>query len=368
MTARTRFLPAVTGTLVLTLGLAACGGSSEPATSAAGTALLRAAERAGADADAVSFRQRTITRSRPDATGRADEEFARRGDDSLVATEYDDGGRLEVRRVGGVVYVRSDLRLATGARAPWLRIEPDADLGAWLGVLGSDVLAPTPGAVSDLLAADVDRVTGLGRGEAGARRLRVVPEEIADGERPTAILVRRAAPEFSGREATVFAGGEQVARRTYTDVRWGVRATAITVPDGAVSVDDVRDPQADALPAAIRRAPGALPDGWSLRTVVGITPSQGDGTCQQVLTLYAPTGRPLSAGYLALYLKAAGCPTPPAPGSARLTAGASTGWIGQDGAATIGALTVDGVSVRFRTTLGERDLARVLATWSPLPT
>lgn len=359
MTARTARFGAV---VALALVLAACGGgSSEPATSAEGTALLRAAERAGAASDAVSFRQRTV------AAGRADEEFVRRGDDSLVATEYDDGGRNEVRRVDGVVYVRSDLRLATGQRAPWIRLEPDADLGLWLGVLGDDLLAPTPREVSELLAAGVDRVTALRRRGTGARRLAVVPEEVADGERPTSILIRRDEPAFSGRSAGVFAGDEQVARRTYAALRWGARAEAITVPEGAVPVDGVRDPQAGALPEAVRRAPAALPAGWSLRSVVGITPSQGDGTCQQVLTLYAPAGEPLAAGYLAVYLKAPGCPTPAATGSARFTAGTNVGWIGQDGAATIGGLTVDGVSLRFRTTLAERDLARVLATWGPLP-
>lgn len=353
----------VFGALACALVLGACGGgSSEPATSAAGTALLTAATRAGAASDAVSFRQQTIS------AGRADETFARRGEDSLVATEYDDGGRNEVRRVGDVVYVRADLRLATGQSAPWIRLDPGADRETWIALLGDDLLAPTPREVSDLLGAGVERVTGVRRGDAGARNLAIVPEAIDAGERPTSILVRRAEPAFVGRTADVYAGGERVARRTYIGVRWGDRAEAITAPDGALPIDGVRDAQAAALPATIRRGPAALPAGWSLRAVVGITPSQGDGTCQQVLTLYAPTGRPLSAGYLALYLKAAGCPTPPAPGSARFTAGTNTGWIGQDGAVTVGAVTVDGVSVRFRTTLAEPDLARLLATWGPLPT
>jgi len=364
MTARTARRRSVVLASVVLLGLPACGGgsSAEPTTSSgAGSALLRAATRAGAASDAVSFQQRTIS------AGRAEEVFARRGDDSLVATEYDDGGRNEVRRVDGTVYVRSDLRLTAGGPAPWIRIDAGVDADRWIDLLGDDLLAPTPGEVSGLLAAGVDRVTAVRRAGPGARTLVVRPVAVADGERPTSIRIRRTRPAFVGRVAGLFVDGERVARRTYAAVRWGDRAEAITVPAGTVAIDGVRDPQVLALPAAVRRAPAALPAGWGLRAAVGITPSQGDGTCQQALTLYAPAGRPLADGYLAVYLKAAGCPTPAGAGSAPFTAGANAGWIGQDAGSTVGGLTVDGVSVRFRTSLPERDLAPVLATWTPLP-
>lgn len=363
MTARTARLAAVVvSSLAVTAGLAACsdGTSGAERTSQRGTALLAEARALGAVASAVSFEQRTI------GGAQAAEEYARRGDDSLVVTQYDDGGRNEVRRVSGVVYVRADLQLATGQQAPWVRIDPGADLPTWITILGDDLLAPTPGASADLLAAGVARVTAV-TPDGAVSALSITPRRIVNGERPTSISVTTAtgAASFSGRSASVMVDGRVAATRTYSKVRWGDAAAPITAPAGAVAVEVVRDPQASALPAAVRRAPGALPAGWSLRSVVGITPSQGDGTCQQVLTLYAPTGQPLSAGYLAVYLKAAGCPTPKASGAADFTAGKYRGWIGQDRGASIGGLTVDGVSVRFRSTLSEAELAKVLATWGP---
>lgn len=366
MTARTARLAAVVaGTLALTVGLTACGDDTAESerTSQRGTALLAEARDSGAAASAVSFEQRTT------GGGRAAEEYARRGDDSLVATQYDDGGRNEVRRVGGVVYARADLQLATGQQAPWVRIDPGADLPTWITILGDDLLAPTPAATADLLAAGVARVTAVtpaGR----VSKLSITPKRIVNGERPTSISVTTGgspAASFAGRSASVMVDGRVAATRTFSTILWGDAAAPITAPADAVAVDTVRDPQASALPAAVRRAPIALPAGWSLRSVVGITPSQGDGTCQQVLTLYTPTAQPLAAGYLAVYLKASGCPTPKAPGAADFTAGRSTGWIGQDRGASIGGLTVDGVSVRFRSSLPATELATVLATWQPLP-
>jgi len=354
----------VVGALVLPLGLAACGDGTSDAqrTSQRGTALLADAKASGSASAAVSFQQTTT------GGGRAIEEYARRGEDSLVATQYDDGGRNEVRRVGGVVYVRADLQLATGQAAPWVRIDPGADLPTWITLLGDDLLAPTPSAAADLLAAGIARVTGVTR-DGGVRVLSIVPKAIDDGERPANVTVTgpdATAVRFTGRTAAVVVQGGRVATRTYARIAWDDTAAPITAPADAVSIDVVRDPQAGALPAAVRRGPGALPAGWSLRSVVGITPSQGDGTCQQVLTLYAPTGRPLSAGYLAVYLKASGCPTPKSTGAADFTAGAYTGWIGQDAGASVGGLTVDGVSVRFRSSLTETELATVLASWGPL--
>lgn len=365
MTARTARLAAVVAsTLALTAGLAACGDDTSDAerTSQRGTALLAEAKASGAAASAVSFEQRTT------GGARAAEEYARRGDDSLVATQYDDGGRNEVRRVGGVVYARADLQLTTGQQAPWVRIDPGADLPTWIALLGDDLLAPTPDATAGLLAAGVARVTAV-TPDGPVSKLSITPKRIANGERPTSISVTTAAgaASFSGRSAAVMVNGRAAATRVYSKILWGDAAAPIAAPADAVAVEVVRDPQASALPASVRRAPAALPAGWGLRSVVGITPSQGDGTCQQVLTLYAPVGRPLAAGYLAVYLKAAGCPTPKADGAADFTAGTYTGWIGQRDGASIGGLTVDGVSVRFRSSLPEQQLATVLATWQPLP-
>jgi hypothetical protein len=358
MTARRTLLSAA----ALALVLAACGsgesGSSQ--SSQRGTALLAAATAFGNASDAVSFRLQGS------GAGNTDETFARRGEDSLVAAEFGEGGRNEIRRVGGVTYARADLKLPAGQVAPWVRIDAGPDQATWLTLLGDGVVAPTPQQATGLLTGQVARVTALEVGDAGARTLTVDPKPVRNGERPSSIAVRRSEAAIVGRSAELFSNGKAFARRTYLGVRWGARAVPITVPEGAVSVEAVRDPQSAALPAAILRGPAALPAGWSLRSVIGITPTQGDGTCQQVLTLYAPTGRPLSAGYLGVYLKPSGCETPKVRGAADFTAGTYAGWIGQDAGASVGGLTVDGVSVRFRSSLTETELATVLASWGPL--
>lgn len=278
----------------LALVLAACGGSSSDATSKAGTELFADATGAGKAATAVSFRLQA------NGGGTADESFVRRGADSVVVGSYDAGGTNEVRRVGGVYYARADLELPGGQVAPWIRIDDDPAQDLWLGLLGDRIVAPTPKETTGLLTGNVARVTALEAGD--PRVLAVDAKRVAQGERPDTVSVAAKAARFVGRSAVLFVGGNQIAQRTYSKVLWNDAVAPITVPEGAVSVDGIRDPQAAALPAALLRAPAALPEGWTLRGVVGITGSQSDGTCQQVLTLYAPTTRsPLSAGYLAVY-------------------------------------------------------------------
>ena len=356
MTARRTGMIAVG--LALAVGACGGGGSSDDTTSKAGTALLAEATTAGRAAAAVSF---SLKSSGSGTT--TEETFARNGDDSLVSAETDQNGRTEVRRVSGAIYVRSDLELPAGQVAPWIRIDAGADQGTWTTLLGAGLVAPTPKQATRLLTANIARVVDVtGR---DPRVLATVPRDVATGEHPSSVSIAAGAARFVGRSSTLFVQRQTIAQRAYSAVRWNDAAEPITVPEGAVSVEVVRDPQSSALPAAIQRAPVALPAGWSLRSVVGLTPSQGDGTCQQVLTLYAPTGRPLSAGYLAVYLKPSGCETPKAEGADDFTAGSYTGWIGQDGGVSVGGLTVDGVSVRFRSTLSEAELAKVLATWGP---
>jgi hypothetical protein len=362
MTARRTALRTGLGLLALVVLATACGDDTSSSTEAdqRGRALLAEARRTGAASDAVSYEVTTVS------SGRAEETFARRGADSAVTARYDDGGSLEVRRVADVVYVRSDLELPTAAEPPWVRLDPGADLDTWVTVLGSNLLAPDPSAVAKALTSGVDRVTDRTTTRT-ARVLEVEPREVRNGERPTSIRIEPSAALVRGRLAELFSDDARVARRTYSRVRWGADARPITAPEGAVSVDVVRDPQTASLPPEILRGPAALPAGWSLRAVVGLTVAQGDGTCQQVLTLYAPPApAPVRDGYLAVYLKPTGCPTPKGPGADDFTAGAYRGWIGQGTGATIGGLTVDGVSVRFRSTLPPAELATVLASWKPL--
>jgi hypothetical protein len=344
--------------LALAVGACGGGGSSSDTTSKAGTALLAEATTNGRAADAVSFRLRSSG-----SGTKTEESFARAGADSLVTVETDQNGRTEVRRVSGTIYVRSDLQLPGGQVAPWVRIDAGPDQETWTTLLGAALVAPTPKETTRLLTANIARVVDVvGR---DPRVLATVPRDVATGEHPSSVSIAAGEARFVGRSSTLIVQRQTAAQRTYSAVRWNDAVEPITVPEGAESVEVVRDPQSAALPAALQRAPAALPAGWSLRSVVGITPSQGDGACQQVLTLYAPTGRPLSAGYLAVFLKPAGCETPKPDGAADFTAGANTGWIGQDRGASVGGLTVDGVSVRFRSTLSEAELSKVLATWGP---
>lgn len=358
MTARRTVLPAA----ALALALAACGsGESKGSQSAQqGTALLAQTRTATAGSDAVSFRVQSTG-----SGASTDESFARRGADSAVTVEQADNGRNEVRRIDGVVYMRSDLDLPDGQVAPWIRIDLGADQTTWVALVGEGLLAPTPKQASALFAANVARVTALTSGD--PRVLSVDPRSVRTGERPATISIAAKQAQFVGRSSTFFVGGQQVAQRTYTKGRWGSAVAPITAPSGAVTIEAVRDPQSAALPSELLRGPAGLPAGWTLRAVVGITPGQGDNTCQQVLTLHAATGQPISAGYLAVYLKPAGCDTPKADGAADFTAGKYSGWIGQADGASIGGLSVDGVSVRFRSSLPQAQLAQVLATWKPLP-
>lgn len=354
----------VPGALALVL-IAACGGGGGDADeSAAGTRLLTAATTAGRRADAVSFELQAR------GAGRAAEAAARRGEDSLVEAEYDEGGLLEVRRVAGVVYVRTNLRIAGGPlTGPWFRIEPGADLGTWVDLLGVDRLAPTPEQVARTLRANVERVTGVDRTTTG-RALDVVADPVADGARPSTIRLRRELPEFTGRSERLVAGGRVVAQRTYRRVRWGERARAIAAPDGAIPIEGAFDPQAASLASTLLREPTDLPAGWTRRATVAVTPAQGSGTCQEVATIYAaPAPTPVASGYLAAYLEPSGCAPVRQAGSANFVAGPHRGWVGTDPAtgATIGALTVEGTAVRFRTSLAPAAAAVALAGWRPIP-
>lgn len=347
-------------TVVALVLLVACSNTGN-GTSRAGARLLDAATANGRRQSAVSFAL--------DARGRgtAAEWFARRGADSVVRAEYDDGGELEVRRVDGVIYLRTALRLFGAPPAgPWFRIDPGDDLGAWVDLLGIDRLAPTPATVADRLAADVAAVTDLAR-TGGGRVLTVEPVRAGTGERPSWIRIRRDQPEFAGRTASLYARGRKVAERFYRRVRWGERVATIAAPGGAMNVDGAVDPQAAALADTLLREPATLPDGWTRRATIGITPSQGSGTCQEVATVYAAPA-PLTEGYLALYLEPSGCEPLRQAGSADFTAGPNRGWVGRDPAtgATVGALTVEGTAVRFRSSLPPANLAGLLATWRPI--
>ncbi|CAB4776297.1 unannotated protein [freshwater metagenome] len=111
-----------------------------------------------------------------------------------------------------------------------------------------------------------------------------------------------------------------------------------------------------------------LPANWGIRAVVGLSTGQGNGVCQEVLTLYAPPAPArISDDYLAVYLEPTGCSTPRASGSADFVAGVNAGWIGKapDGS-TIGSLQVEGTSLRFRTSLDATALASTLSVWGPL--
>lgn len=347
--------------IVAVAALGACSGTSD-ATSKAGTRLLATATAAGRRASAVSFEVQARGR------GRSDEAFARNGDDSLVRAEYDDGGLLEVRRVVGEVYVRTALRIeGAPASGPWIRLAAGADQSTWLALLGSDLGAPSPEEATAMFAANVDRVTGL-RIEPTARILAVAPDPVDAGERPSSIAVRPGEALISGRRAALYAGGDRVSSRTYRRVRWGDRAAAIEAPTDAVPVDGVVDPQAAALASTLLREPAALPAGWTRRATVGITPAQGSGTCQEVATVYAaPAPTSLTEGYLALYLEPSGCEPLRQAGAADFTAGPNRGWVGRDpsSGATVGALTVAGTTVRFRSSLPPATLAGLLATWRP---
>ena len=212
------------------------------------------------------------------------------------------------------------------------------------------------------------RVTGV-QSTGGARRLAVEPDAVASGERPSRITLRADAPAITGRVAELYAGGARASTRTYSQVRWGARATPITAPDGAVPIDGALDPQATALASTLLREPTDLPAGWTRRATVAVTPVQGSGTCQEVATIYAaPAPAPISAGYLAAYLEPSGCAPVRQAGSADFVAGPNRGWIGTDPTigATIGSLTVAGTAVRFRSSLPPATLASVLAGWRPV--
>ncbi len=348
----------------LALVAGACGGGSgsgqEPKVSPSGTRLLAASSLKSGASDAVAYSAESS--GRDGSTAR--ETFMRRGDDSLVTAEYDSGGRLEVRRVGGEFYVLSSLDIV-GATPMWVHVANDADRTFILSLLGADYVAPSPKAVADLFAGGVTTVNGLYK-EAEQRVLTVSARSV--GERPSEISINRSKELFDGRVASLWSGKTKVGERTYRSALWGDAVPAIAAPAGASEFNGVFDSQVLKLAEPLRRRPMTLPANWGIRAVVGLSTGQGNGVCQEVLTLYAPPAPArISDDYLAVYLEPTGCSTPRASGSGDFVAGVNAGWIGKapDGS-TIGSLQVEGTSLRFRTSLDAKALASTLSLWGPL--
>lgn len=345
---------------VLVLAVGACSSASEPKVSSSGTRLLAAASLKSGASDAVSY---SAESSGGDGST-ARETFMRRGDDSVVMAEYDSGGRLEVRSVGGEFYVLSSLDIV-GATPMWVHVANDTDRTFILSLLGADYVSPSPEAVADLFAGGVASVNTLTT-EADQRVLAVTARSV--GERPSEISINRDEALFLGRVASLWSGKTKVGTRTYRSALWGDAVPAIVAPAGASEFNGVFDSQVLQLAEPLRRRPTMLPTNWGVRAVVGLSTGQGNGICQEVLTLYAPPApAPISDNYLAVYLEPTGCSTPRASGSAEFSAGVNTGWIGKapDGS-TIGSLQVAGTSLRFRTSLDAEALASTLSVWGPL--
>lgn len=288
----------------------------------------------------------------------------RRGDDSVVMAEYDSGGRLEVRSVGGEFYVLSSLDLPAGT-PEWVHLANDADRPLVLSLLGSDYVAPTPKATSKILSGGVLNVTAL-KAKAGQRVLTVTARAVS--ERPSEIQINRSEALFMGRVASLWSGKTKVGERSYRNVLWGDSAPIISAPSVTSEFNGFFDSQVLQLAEPLRRRPVTLPANWDIRAVVGLSTGQGNGICQEVLTLFAPLApAPISDNYLAVYLEPTGCSTPRASGSAEFSAGVNAGWIGKapDGS-TIGSLQVAGTSLRFRTSLDAEALASTLSVWGPL--
>ncbi|CAB4870554.1 unannotated protein [freshwater metagenome] len=353
-------LSAIVMGLVLVAG--ACGGGSGQAekVSSSGTRLLAASSLKSGASDAVSY---SAESSGGDGST-ARESFSRRGEDSVVTAEYDSGGRLEVRRVGGEFYVLSSLDIV-GATPMWVHVANDADRTFILSLLGSDYVAPTPKEASTILSGGVLNVRAL-KAKAGQRVLTVTARSV--GERPSEISIDRSEALFLGRVASLWSGKTKVGERTYRSALWGDAVPAIMAPAGASEFNGVFDSQVLKLAEPLRRRPMTLPANWGIRAVVGLSTGQGNGVCQEVLTLYAPPAPArISDDYLAVYLEPTGCSTPRANGSADFVAGVNAGWIGKapDGS-TIGSLQVEGTSLRFRTSLDAKALASTLSVWGPL--
>ncbi len=345
---------------VLVLAVGACSSASEPKISSSGTRLLAAASLKSGASAAVSY---SAESSGGDGST-ARETFMRRGDDSVVMAEYDSGGRLEVRSVGGEFYVLSSLDIV-GATPMWVHVANDTDRTFILSLLGADYVSPSPEAVADLFAGGVASVNTLTT-EADQRVLAVTARSV--GERPSEISINRDEALFLGRVASLWSGKTKVGMRTYRSALWGDAVPAIVAPTGASEFNGVFDSQVLQLAEPLRRRPTMLPTNWGVRAVVGLSTGQGNGICQEVLTLYAPPApAPISDNYLAVYLEPTGCSTPRASGSAEFSAGVNTGWIGKapDGS-TIGSLQVAGTSLRFRTSLDAEALASTLSVWGPL--
>jgi hypothetical protein len=355
-------LAALVVSLVLVAG--ACGGGSgsgqETKVSPSGTRLLAAALLESGASDAASY---SAESSGGDGST-ARETFVRRGEDSVVTAEYDSGGRLEVRRVGGEFYVLSSLDIV-GATPMWVHIANDADRTFVLSLLGADYVAPNPKAVADLFVGGVASVNTITT-ESEQRVLSVTARAV--GERPSEISINRSEALFLGRVASLWSGKTKVGTRTYRQALWGDAVPAIVAPAGASEFDGLFDAQVLQLAEPLRRRPVTLPANWGIRAAVGLSTGQGNGVCQEVLTLYAPPAPArISDDYLAVYLEPTGCSTPRASGSAEFAAGVNAGWIGKapDGS-TIGSLQVEGTSLRFRTSLDATALASTLSVWGPL--
>ena len=355
-------LAALVVSLVLLAG--ACGGGSgggqEPMVSPSGTRLLAAASLKSGASDAVAYSAESSTGD--GSTAR--ETFMRSGEDSVVMAEYDSGGRLEVRRVGGEFYVLSSLDIV-GATPMWVHVANDADRTFILSLLGADYVAPNPKAVAGLFAGGVASVNAITT-EAEQRVLTVSAESVV--ERPSEISINRSEALFLGRVASLWSGKTKVGERAYREALWGDAVPAIVAPTGASEFDGLFDAQVLQLAEPLRRSPTRLPSGWTIRAAVGLSTGQGNGVCQEVLTLYAPPAPArISDDYLAVYLEPTGCSTPRANGSADFVAGVNAGWIGKapDGS-TIGSLQVAGTSLRFRTSLDAKALASTLSEWGPL--
>ncbi len=345
---------------VLVLAVAACSTASEPRVSASGTRLLAAASVKSGASDAVSYTAESLGGS--GSTAR--ETFTRRGDDSIVTAEYDSGGRLEARRVGGEFYVLSSLDIV-GATPMWVHVANDADRAFILSLLGADYVAPSPKEAADSFANGVASVNTITT-EAEQRVLAVAARSV--GERPSEISINRSEALFLGRVASLWSGKTKVGTRTYRLALWGDAVSAIVAPTGAPEFNGFFDAQVLQLAEPLRRSPTRLPSGWTIRAAVGLSSGQGNGICQEVLTLYAPPAPArISDDYLAVYLEPTGCSTPRANGSADFAAGVNKGWIGKapDGS-TIGSLQVEGTSLRFRTSLDANALANTLSVWGPL--
>jgi len=262
---------------VLVLAVGACSTASEPRVSPSGTRLLAAATAESAASDAVTYSAESLG----GGGSTARETFVRRGDDSIVAAEYDSGGRLEVRRVGGEFYVLSSLDIV-GATPMWVHVANDADRTFILSLLGADYVAPTPKEASMIFSGGVLNVTAL-KAKAEQRVLTVTARSV--GERPSEISINRSEALFLGRVASLWSGKTKVGTRTYREALWGDAVPAIGAPAGASEFDGLFDAQVLQLAEPLRRRPTKPPSGWVIRAAVGLSSGQGNGVCQEVLTL-----------------------------------------------------------------------------------